>query len=365
VAVRRLAAVVLVLVLAGVVSAAAPAERERAWTRAATVVRVVSGDTLDVRLASGARERVRLLGVRAPAAGGCLAAEARGAARVLAGGRPVLLGADRAVPARDGARRLLVYVAPGRRGDLGRELLELGLAQIDPGAQPFGRFLDYVPAQRKAQASGPEGIGRGLWTKCGADVGVTIVASPAEPVVGEKVTYRVTVGNWGPLAAPGVVLELRPPAATPLERADLAGCRVEAWVGTCSFRRLAPRGAATATFTASVTRAGLVSARVAARFDWCIKASCGTTPLRDSNAQNNESAALVTAVARPVAGDPPPTSTGCHPSYPTVCIPPPPPELVCADLPFREFSVRWTVPDPDPHHLDKSEDGIGCQFDDY
>ena len=48
-----------------------------------------------------------------------------------------------------------------------------------------------------------------------------------------------------------------------------------------------------------------------------------------------------------------------------MCIPPPPPALVCADIPFRDFSVRWSVPDPDPHHLDKSEDGIGCQFDDY
>jgi uncharacterized repeat protein (TIGR01451 family) len=363
--VRRLAAVLLVLALAGVVSASAPAERERAWARTATVVKVVSGDTLDVRLASGERERVRLLGVRAPATG-CLAARARGATRFLAGGRRVVLGADRVVPGRDRAGRLLAYVAPRGRGDLGRALLTEGLAQIDPEVQAFGRFLSYVPAQRRAQASGPEGIGRGIWTRCAADVAVTITASPAEPVVGEKVTYRVTVGNWGPLAAPGVVLELRPPAATPLERADLAGCRVEAWVGTCSFRRLAPRGAARATFTASVTRAGLVSARVAARFDWCIKASCGTTPLRDSNAQNSESAALVTAVAAPPPSGPAPTrAAGCHPSYPTVCIPPPPPELVCADLPFRDFSVRWTVPDPDPHHLDKSEDGIGCQFDDY
>lgn len=49
---------------------------------------------------------------------------------------------------------------------------------------------------------------------------------------------------------------------------------------------------------------------------------------------------------------------GCDPSYPTVCIPPPPPDLECDDVPFRRFQVLA----PDPHHFDGNGDGIGCEI---
>jgi micrococcal nuclease len=39
-----------------------------------------------------------------------------------------------------------------------------------------------------------------------------------------------------------------------------------------------------------------------------------------------------------------------------VCIPPPPPDLNCGDIPFRNFRV---LP-PDPHNFDGNNDGIGC-----
>lgn len=47
----------------------------------------------------------------------------------------------------------------------------------------------------------------------------------------------------------------------------------------------------------------------------------------------------------------------CDPSYPTVCIPPPPPDLDCKDIPYRNFKV---LP-PDPHGFDGDGDGIGCE----
>jgi micrococcal nuclease len=47
----------------------------------------------------------------------------------------------------------------------------------------------------------------------------------------------------------------------------------------------------------------------------------------------------------------------CDPSYPTVCIPPPPPDLDCGDITFRRFEV---LP-PDPHRFDGDGDGIGCE----
>lgn len=54
-------------------------------------------------------------------------------------------------------------------------------------------------------------------------------------------------------------------------------------------------------------------------------------------------------------------SSDCHPSYPTLCIPPPPPDLDCSDIPYRRFEVRWDIPDPDPHKFDGDKDGIGCE----
>ena len=48
---------------------------------------------------------------------------------------------------------------------------------------------------------------------------------------------------------------------------------------------------------------------------------------------------------------------GCDPAYPDICIPPPPPDLQCADVSFRNFRV---LP-PDPHRFDGNNDGEGCE----
>ena len=56
----------------------------------------------------------------------------------------------------------------------------------------------------------------------------------------------------------------------------------------------------------------------------------------------------------------PPTTAGgaCDPAYPTVCIPPAPPDLDCGDIPYR----RFTVLAPDPHGFDGNDnDGLGCE----
>lgn len=70
-----------------------------------------------------------------------------------------------------------------------------------------------------------------------------------------------------------------------------------------------------------------------------------------------------TATAKPTK-TPRPTATAtrvdnCHPSYPDHCIPPPPPDLDCGDIPWRNF----TVLPPDPHGFDGNHDGIGCESD--
>ena len=63
---------------------------------------------------------------------------------------------------------------------------------------------------------------------------------------------------------------------------------------------------------------------------------------------------LPTPTALPTATRPSPAE--CHPAYPTVCLPPPPPRLTCRDIPYRDFPVR----PPDPHGLDPDADGFGC-----
>jgi micrococcal nuclease len=53
-----------------------------------------------------------------------------------------------------------------------------------------------------------------------------------------------------------------------------------------------------------------------------------------------------------------PTPQGnCDPAYPDFCIPPPPPDLDCGDIPYKDF----TVLPPDPHGFDGDHDSIGCE----
>lgn len=59
------------------------------------------------------------------------------------------------------------------------------------------------------------------------------------------------------------------------------------------------------------------------------------------------------------ANTPTPTTAPdvCAFEYPTICIPPPPPDLNCGDIPYRNF----TVLPPDRHTFDSDGDGIGCE----
>lgn len=51
------------------------------------------------------------------------------------------------------------------------------------------------------------------------------------------------------------------------------------------------------------------------------------------------------------------SSSNCDPSYPDFCIPSPPPDLDCKDIPQKRFKVL----SPDPHRFDGDKDGIGCE----
>jgi micrococcal nuclease len=64
--------------------------------------------------------------------------------------------------------------------------------------------------------------------------------------------------------------------------------------------------------------------------------------------------AIALAVLMPAQ---PVQSGNCDRAYPTVCIPSPPPDLDCKEIPHRNFQVVA----PDPHGFDGDKDGIGCE----
>lgn len=105
-----------------------------------------------------------------------------------------------------------------------------------------------------------------------------------------------------------------------------------------------------------------------------IASGCGTWRYCPRNTVSREQmAAFLHRIVSPVAAPaypapPPPTATpkptpaptpkpACDPSYPGVCIPPPPPDLNCPDVPYENFTVLA----PDPHGFDGNNNGIGCE----
>ena len=53
----------------------------------------------------------------------------------------------------------------------------------------------------------------------------------------------------------------------------------------------------------------------------------------------------------------PTQENNCDPSYPDVCIPVYPPDLDCGEISYKNFKVLQ----PDPHGFDGDKDGIGCE----
>jgi endonuclease YncB( thermonuclease family) len=124
-------------------------------------VGVVNSETLTVRLASGKRERVRLIGVDAPGAGECFGTAAKAALRTFARGRRVTLTADATQARRDRQGRLQVYVTVRKRVDLGGTLIGGGFARVASRAGSFRKRSAYRTLESVAQDQR-----LGLWRAC-------------------------------------------------------------------------------------------------------------------------------------------------------------------------------------------------------
>ena len=347
---RRLLWIGALLALGGAVTVTAAASRHATPQTTASVVGVPAGDTLLVRVGKQKATRVHVLGVRTPTGSACYAGAAAAATRSLALGRRVTLVGELARGA---------YVSLPNGSDLGRTLLGRGAAQVDVWGTRFSRLAAYVPLQEAAASAAA-----GMWGACAADVSVS-VSGAERALPGQYVTYTVTARNAGPLAAPTVTLELRPGsyAKQLVSVASPNGtCAPKSWMATCTFTGMTAGATVTATVVLQALAPGALAARAVISLAGCTSAQCGGAPLLDPNLLNDQGAAstIVPGGAYGLAGH------ECDPGYVGVCIPPPPPDLDCADFaPLRKFPVKRDVAEPDPHHLDGNNDGIACEGDDY
>lgn len=153
----------LLLLTILVVGALAPATAAQE-SHAATVSRVVDGDTLDAELMDGSVVRVRLIGIDTPEVGACGADRATAALEQLVLGRAVTLVGDPTQGALDRFGRSLFYVDRDDGLDAGRELLRTGWAEVLVVGNGFERVGQYRGATRQATRSGT-----GVHARCGGD----------------------------------------------------------------------------------------------------------------------------------------------------------------------------------------------------
>ena len=134
------------------------------------VIRVIDGDTLEVRTAQG-KEKVRMLGIDTPetvrpgVAVECGGPEASAFMKRLAEGTSVCLITDPTQDERDRYDRLLAYVLPSF-GEVSyqQRILAAGWAEVYVYGRKFRRHAAFAKAQEKARAKGA-----GVWSACGGD----------------------------------------------------------------------------------------------------------------------------------------------------------------------------------------------------
>lgn len=139
----------------------------KAGVKRGSVTHVVDGDTIDVRMPSGAEKRVRLLGIDTPEVYGeveCGGPEASAwTKRYLPVGTRVELVSDPSQSSKDQYGRLLRYVTKLSTGkDVNRRLVATGWATLFVwDGDPFARVTSYRTALRSAKDAG-----RGIWGLC-------------------------------------------------------------------------------------------------------------------------------------------------------------------------------------------------------
>lgn len=308
------------------------------------VIEVVDGDTILVRFDDGAIDTVRLIGINTPERDECYAAEATDALSDLVLGQRVGLTVD--ATDRDIYDRLLRYIWVGDT-HVNEQLVAGGYA-IARRYPPDTAYADtFDTAQATARAGSV-----GMWAPdaCGpattAQVDITDLVwdppgSDNDNLNGEVVT--ITNTGTAPVDLTGWVL-----------KDESASHRYQFPTG---FTLLGDEAATVHTGCGTDTNTDLY---------WCWTSSAiwnndgDTAFLLDPNGNIAVSYSYhdaVTTTTQPVTSTTSGSAGDCDPSYPTVCIPPYPPDLDCGEISHR----RFTVLAPDPHGFDGDNDGVGCE----
>ena len=155
-----------------------PAPKSAKTYRSVRILSVIDGDTLKVRLATGARKTVRVIGIdtpetRKPATpiecGGKNATKymqtlAMKRKRGRLTGKTATLRTDPTQDTTDRYGRMLAYVSISRK-DIGQRMVRAGWAMSYVYENtPFERVASYVSAETSAKSEG-----RGVWRLCGGD----------------------------------------------------------------------------------------------------------------------------------------------------------------------------------------------------
>ncbi len=129
------------------------------------VIRIINGDAFVVRLNSGKKERVQLLGIDAPdfRPRECFARKAKKELARIVLGKKVVLRLDPTQRLRTAQGRLLAYANRPGKFDVGKRMLALGAAEVVQPKLGFLRNKAYRMAEKKA-----ERLDRGLWGFCSA-----------------------------------------------------------------------------------------------------------------------------------------------------------------------------------------------------
>ena len=129
------------------------------------VLKVIDGDTIDVKIIKGAKKRVRLIGIDTPEVYGgtdCWGPEAsKWLKKRLPRGTRVKLISDPSQDRKDRYNRLLRYVHKGAK-DMNKAQVRAGNAKVYVyDNTPFKRTKTYKSAQAKAKRADA-----GLWGNC-------------------------------------------------------------------------------------------------------------------------------------------------------------------------------------------------------
>jgi endonuclease YncB( thermonuclease family) len=277
----------------------------------AQVVRITDGDTIRVSFTGGTNLALRYIGIDTPETDEAFFQEAAAYNAQLILGQTVYLETD--VSETDHYGRLLRHVwrADGRL--VSEELVAAGLA-LGSTYPPDVKYQErFMTAERAARAAG-----RGVWATTGLSAPVESAPANVQPE-----PACTTVANLR--AGPGTDFGI---------------------VGQCAVGQ-------TLAVTGKNTDGSWLLLSSGA---WIFSSLVGNPP-----ATLAVQPAPVVAAPAPVVTEssvPAPAPQGnCDASYPTVCIPPFPPDLDCGQIPYRRFQVSGA----DRHGFDGDRDGIGCE----